>query len=51
MRIIILGDFHLTPSQPQIADMAMEDINQLHPDLIVPLGNHGLQTRDETWSF
>ncbi len=41
MRIIILGDFHLTPSEPQIADMAMEDINQLKPDLVVLLGDFG----------
>jgi hypothetical protein len=41
MRIIILGDFHLTPSQPQIADRAMEDINQLRPDLVIPLGDFG----------
>jgi len=41
MRIIILGDFHLTPSQPQIADMAMEDVNEQHPDLVIPLGDFG----------
>jgi hypothetical protein len=41
MRIIILGDFHLTPSQPHIADQAMEDVNQLHPDLVIPLGDFG----------
>jgi hypothetical protein len=41
MRIIILGDFHLTAAQPQIADQAMEDINQLQPDLIIPLGDFG----------
>jgi hypothetical protein len=41
MRIIILGDFHLSSSQPQIADEAMEDVNRLHPDLIVPLGDFG----------
>ena len=41
MRIIILGDFHLTAAQPHIADQAMEDINRLQPDLIVPLGDFG----------
>lgn len=41
MRIIILGDFHLSPDQPEIADCAMEDINALQPDLIVPLGDFG----------
>jgi hypothetical protein len=41
MRIIVLGDFHLSPAQPQIADQAMEDINALRPDLVVPLGDFG----------
>lgn len=41
MRIVILGDFHLTPSQREIADLAMEDINSIQPDLVVPLGDFG----------
>lgn len=41
MRIVILGDFHLTPAQPHIADEAMDDINLIRPDLVVPLGDFG----------
>jgi len=57
MRIIILGDFHLTPDQPQIADDAIDDINRARPDLVIPLGDFGSggkigkpQGLEESWT-
>ena len=57
MRIVILGDFHLTPAQPHIANDAMDDVNRIQPDLVVPLGDFGSSGKigspaglEEAWS-
>lgn len=41
MRIAVLGDFHLDPANPTITEMAMEDIRNSRPDLVVALGDFG----------
>jgi hypothetical protein len=41
MRIVILGDFHLSPEQYELTESAMADIVQSKPDLVIPLGDFG----------
>lgn len=41
MRIVILGDFHIDGQHPELTEKAMEDVAQVSPDLVVPLGDFG----------
>jgi hypothetical protein len=41
VRIVILGDFHLNSSSSELTESAMDDIQQVKPDLVIPLGDFG----------
>lgn len=41
LRIAVIGDFHLHPEQLEMTSMAMRDIADCGPDLVVPLGDFG----------
>ncbi len=43
MRIVVLGDFHLNELEFEITEMAMQDVADSSPDLVVPLGDFGTQ--------
>ncbi|WP_248924646.1 metallophosphoesterase family protein [Paenibacillus hamazuiensis] len=45
MRLVVLGDFHLDPDAYELTRSAMEDIERLKPDLVVPLGDFGSKER------
>lgn len=41
MRIVVLGDFHIDRQDLELTEQAIEDVAQLSPDLVIPLGDFG----------
>lgn len=41
MRIVVLGDFHMSRERLEVTSTAIQEINALNPDLVIPLGDYG----------